>query len=184
MAERRDHELAWLVLRAQAGDRPALEDLLGRAQQLLRPYVKAMVRDDDHTSDVMQETLIAVYRKLHTLREPRVFSAWARRVASREVFRWSRRQRRKDQFMDELPEIAVTDDTALSDVAALRDQVPTLLQRISPASRAVIVLHYLEGLTIDETAAVLDILSGTAKSRLAYGLGALRRLVSKEAVRA
>ena len=46
---------------------------------------------------------------------------------------------------------------------------------LPPASRAVIVLHYLEEMSIHEVAAVLEILPGTVKSRLAYGLARLRR---------
>jgi RNA polymerase sigma factor (sigma-70 family) len=46
---------------------------------------------------------------------------------------------------------------------------------LPPASRAVIVLHYLEEMSLQEVAAVLEILPGTAKSRLAYGLARLRR---------
>ena len=46
---------------------------------------------------------------------------------------------------------------------------------LPPASRAVIVLHYLEEMSLDEVAAVLEISPGTVKSRLAYGLARLRR---------
>ncbi|HMD72060.1 MAG TPA: sigma-70 family RNA polymerase sigma factor, partial [Bryobacteraceae bacterium] len=54
---------------------------------------------------------------------------------------------------------------------------PRLLDWIDdlpPASRAVIVLHYLEEMSLDEVAAVLEIPPGTVKSRLAYGLARLR----------
>ncbi len=46
---------------------------------------------------------------------------------------------------------------------------------MSPASRAVLVLHFLEEMTLEEVAAVLEIPVGTAKSRLAYGLKLLRK---------
>jgi DNA-directed RNA polymerase specialized sigma24 family protein len=49
---------------------------------------------------------------------------------------------------------------------------------LSPASRAVMVLHFQEGLTLPEVAAVLEIPLGTAKSRLAYGLASVRRHMS------
>jgi DNA-directed RNA polymerase specialized sigma24 family protein len=50
-----------------------------------------------------------------------------------------------------------------------------LVGNLSPASRAVVVLFYLHEMSLIETAAVLDIPLGTAKSRLAYGLESLRR---------
>jgi RNA polymerase sigma-70 factor (ECF subfamily) len=58
--------------------------------------------------------------------------------------------------------------------------LPQLVGNLSPASRAVVVLFYLHELSLVETAAVLDIPVGTAKSRLAYGLESLRRTLQRE----
>jgi RNA polymerase sigma-70 factor (ECF subfamily) len=52
--------------------------------------------------------------------------------------------------------------------------LPALLQKVSPASRVVLTLHYLEGFTIEATAEELGVAPGTVKSRLAYGLKQLR----------
>jgi len=60
-------------------------------------------------------------------------------------------------------------------------RLPEMVERVSPASRAVLALHYLEELTLPEVAAVLGLRLGTVKSRLAYGLSALRRSARKEA---
>jgi RNA polymerase sigma factor (sigma-70 family) len=57
----------------------------------------------------------------------------------------------------------------------LIESLPQLVGNLSPASRAVVILFYLHELSLIETAAVLDIPVGTAKSRLAYGLEKLRR---------
>ena len=70
--------------------------------------------------------------------------------------------------MDELP----ADREA--DSAILVAQLHQLLENVSPASRAVMILHYLEDLTIHEVAAILQLSAGTVKSRLAYGLKTLR----------
>src|SRR5688572_24367693 len=80
-------DFSWLVLRSQAGDRRALEDLLREAQEMLRPYVVSMMGDPFGGSDVLQDVLLIIYRKLGNLREPRAFVGWARRIASREVYR-------------------------------------------------------------------------------------------------
>ena len=55
-------------------------------------------------------------------------------------------------------------------VAAL----PAMVDLLSPASRVVLRMHYLEGLTYVEIAEALEISVGTVKSRLAYGLTTLR----------
>ncbi|MDQ3042030.1 MAG: hypothetical protein M3R11_06575 [Acidobacteriota bacterium] len=54
-------------------------------------------------------------------------------------------------------------------------EIPKLISDVSPASRAVLILHYLEEMSLSETAEILDISLGTAKSRLAYGLTSLRQ---------
>jgi DNA-directed RNA polymerase specialized sigma24 family protein len=49
-----------------------------------------------------------------------------------------------------------------------------VLALLSPASRAVLILHYLQGMTLNEVADILEVSPGTVKSRLAYGLATLR----------
>lgn len=173
-------EFAWLVLRAQQGDRAALEALLTRAFALLEPYAAVMIADADLRGDVLQEVLVRIYRHLGTLREPRAFAAWARRIASRELFRALRRQRHAERTHEEIsPELP--DETAAEPATdSLLQRLPALLEHVSPASRAVLALHYLDGLTLDEAAAVLDLPPGTVKSRLAYGLTLLRRRLAAE----
>jgi RNA polymerase sigma-70 factor (ECF subfamily) len=61
----------------------------------------------------------------------------------------------------------------------LIEKIPQMLAEISPASRAVLVLHYLEEISLTETAEILDINLGTAKSRLAYGLQSLRKKIGR-----
>ena len=65
---------------------------------------------------------------------------------------------------------------AVSSEELTRELLPALAS-ISPASRAVIMLHYQEELPLRDAAAILGIPIGTAKSRLAYGLKSLRKLV-------
>lgn len=174
-----ERDAAWWVLRAQAGDRPALEALLAHAGALLRPYAAAMLRDDAAADDVLQDVLVLLYRKLPTLREPRAFAAWARRIATREIFRALRKHRFAERTHEDLPpDLPAEADASPPD--GLLERLPALLERVSPASRAVLALHYLDGLTLDEAAAVLDVPIGTAKSRLAYGLATLRRALAAE----
>lgn len=171
---------AWRVLRAQSGDRAALEALLTHADALLRPFATAMLRDADAADDVLQDALLLIYRKLGTLRDPRAFAAWARRIAAREVFRALRTRRARDRTHDELPPDLAADTGPTDAEDGLLERLPDLLRHVSPASRAVLALHYLDGLTLDETAAVLDLPPGTVRSRLAYGLTLLRRHLAAE----
>jgi RNA polymerase sigma-70 factor (ECF subfamily) len=167
----------WWVLRAQSGDREALNELLKTIQEPLYRYISTLVREQAPAEDILQEVFLRIYRKLGWLQEPRVLRAWAYQIATRETFRYLKRERRwADQVRDEtvLKMIPALPQRAEFS-AELIERLPQLIANISPASRAVIVLYYLEEMSLDETAAVLEIPLGTVKSRLAYGLEGLRR---------
>jgi len=164
-------ESLW-VLRAQSGDRQALELLLRSVQPALHRYLRSLVGTTD-ADDIAQDVLVLVYRKLGWLDAPEVFRPWVFRIASRAAFRHlkkTRAWRERD------------DDTALDDLPA-REPPPSMellarlstIDGVSPASRAVLTLHFQEEMSLPEVAAVLSIPLGTVKSRLSYGLAALRR---------
>lgn len=181
--ESEKQELRW-VLRAQAGDREALDELLRAVQMPLYRYIYSLTNNTPLAEDILQEVFVLIYRKLGWLREPELFRPWAYRIATREAFKFLKREKRwKEQERDEeiLLSLPAQQPELLAEMLAaeLTAQLPQVIASISPASRAVIVLHYLHDLTLDEVAAVLGIAPGTAKSRLAYGLEKLRRQVQK-----
>jgi RNA polymerase sigma-70 factor (ECF subfamily) len=170
-------EQRWVV-RAQWGDRDAMESLLRSVQRPLRRYVARLV-GETAADDVLQETLIAVARKLAWLSEPRVFRAWAVRIASRAAIRHLKKRQREGRLE--------TDEGILQGLAAPPEPIaPDLLRELldsailSPASRAVLTLHFEEEMPLAEVAAVLEVPLGTVKSRLAYGLTALRRYLEQK----
>ncbi len=157
-----------LVLRAQSGDREAFDALLAAIAPPLLRYVSRVTGDTVLAEDVVQETLIAIVRKLGWLQDASLFRAWAYRIASREAFRALKKRR----VADPVGEVA-TEDVAPD--PWLRDRLLSSIERLTPAARAVITLHYLEEMPISEVADVLDLGVGTVKSRLAYGLAQLRK---------
>jgi RNA polymerase sigma-70 factor (ECF subfamily) len=171
----------WWVLRAQAGDREALEELLKGVQAPLHRYLLRLTGRRELAEDVLQEVFMRVYRKLRWLDDPALFRPWAYRIATREAFKAIRRERRwTEQVRDEevLSALPARDEEEAAD-ADLVARLPRLVERVSPASRAVLLLHYLDGLSLEEVADVLEISAGTVKSRLSYGLAALRRLLGR-----
>lgn len=164
------------VARAQTGDRAALDRLLGALQAPLYAHVRGLLDGDAHAAeDVLQDVLLTICRRLSALREPRLARAWAYRIATREAVRRARRDRRhtSDADQDALDAVAApTHEPAFEPelVAAL----PGALAGLPRASGTVLRLHYLDGLTYGEIAEALEIPLGTVKSRLAYGLAALR----------
>jgi RNA polymerase sigma-70 factor (ECF subfamily) len=163
-------EAQW-VLRAQCDDREALELLLRSVQPALRRYVAGLIGAGE-ADDVVQDVLVLIARKVSWLERADLFRAWAFRIASRAAFRHLKKRRRWSE--------PLVEEAALDEVAAF-EPVPdeTLNEQLNspaltPGSRAVLVLHFQEEMPLAHVAAVLEIPLGTVKSRLAFGLMALR----------
>src|SRR5688572_1954640 len=167
-------DMQWLVLKAQAGDRESLNALLEQMQAPLYRYLRAVLNDATLAEDVLQDVLFTIYRKLEWLGDPSLFEPWAFRIASRAAFKRLKKTRR-------LKEEALPDDVAADvrddGVDHLIDALPAHIDALSPASRAVLTLHYGQSMTLSDIAEVLGISIGTVKSRLAYGLRCLRAVI-------
>jgi RNA polymerase sigma-70 factor (ECF subfamily) len=157
------------VLRAQSGDREAFDALLREVGPPLLRYVTRVTGDVALAEDVVQETFIAIVRKIAWLSDASLFRPWAYRIASREAFRALKKRYR---FTDPPEDVAIEEPPP---DPWQRERLLASLDALSPASRAVITLHYLEEMPLSEVAAVLDLRLGTVKSRLAYGLAQLRK---------
>ena len=166
-----------LVLLAQNGDRSALEQLLREIHAPLRRYITRLA-GADLADDILQEASLQIFRKLPYLREPAVFRAWTFRIASRIAFAHLKRLRRWQPLDDATPEQLATCDASLGE--SPDDAFLDLLEHVSTASRAVLLLRYQHGLSLAECAAILEIPLGTAKSRLNYGVTTLRKHLTSE----
>jgi RNA polymerase sigma-70 factor, ECF subfamily len=162
-----------LIVRAQAGDRQALEQVLTDIAPRLRRYLVRIT--GDRADDVLQETLFRIWRNLGWLREPVLFRPWAYRIATREAFRHLRRERKHEDGRANAS--ALEQVPAPPSDPAERLLIESALSRITPLTRAVLAAHYLEGLTLEETAAATETPLGTVKSRLASGLRQARALM-------
>jgi len=166
------------VLRAQCDDHEALECLLRSIQTPLRRFVSGVV-GATHADDVLQDVLVILCRKLKSLHTPELFRPWAFRIASRHAFRHIKKEKRwREQPVDE----SVLDGLAVPNIGPSTELLQELLSldHLSPASRAVLVLHFQEELALAEVAAILELPVGTVKSRLAYGLTAIRKHVNQK----
>jgi len=119
-----------------------------------------------------------IARKLPSLRDPRWMRAWAYRIATREAVHRTHSEKRWKEALrgDDLNVLVAEADDEQFDGEVIAEIV-SRLDSLSPASQVVLRMHYLQGLTHVEIAEALEVAVGTVKSRLSYGLAALRRKV-------
>ena len=177
-----DQDEILMVLLAQQGDVAAFEELLRRLHGPLRQYVNRMVGASD-ADDVMQDSAIRLYRNIRYLRDPVVFRAWAFRIATRIALTYLKRAERWRQLEGDPDLIRAIAVVPSSEHEQFDRDYLEWIDRVSPASRAALLLHYEQHLSLEETAAILDVPVGTVKSRLSYGLASIRNQLKENSKR-
>lgn len=160
-----------LMVREDIPDRAITFERLGEGQ-LAASYRLAVVllRDRVEAEDAVQDALLRAWRGWSRLRDPARFEVWFQRILVNGC-RDRLRQRKHWAHVAELPEPPGPDDLSRSDErAALREALDSL----SADQRIVVVLRYFGDLTIEQIAACTNRRAGTVKSRLHFGLRALR----------
>jgi RNA polymerase sigma-70 factor (ECF subfamily) len=168
-----------LVLRCQAGDAAAFEELVGRYGPRLRYYLRKLLGGADGAEDALQEVWCDAFRGLPRLLDPRALPAWLYRLARDRAFRQLRRRR---QTFVPLPEAGPPDPAGDGPDFSAEDagQVHAALDRLAPEHREVLLLRFLEEMPYDDIARVAGCPVGTVRSRLHYAKQALRQLIEKE----
>ena len=131
----------------------------------------AILRDRSEAEDALHDALESAWGHWNSLRDPSRFDAWFGRIVTNACRERARRRRLAPISMTDLPERTAPDElAALPERELLRHALATL----GPDHRLVLALRYYRDLSVEEIAARLGERPGTVKSRLHYGLQALR----------
>jgi RNA polymerase sigma-70 factor, ECF subfamily len=166
-----------LVTLAVADESPrvAIGELLAEHRAVLLAAARLITLNEAEAQDVVQITFEIALRRGHTLRDPGSLRAWLLVIETREAVRRARVMRRFLSWVQTVVEVVVP-ATPEDDLVALRDGMRALPRRV----RAAIVLHYLEGYSVRETAAALSVSENTIKTQLKKGLARLREELRDE----
>lgn len=162
-----------LVERARAGDAAAFDLLVGLSLEPFMRLATAIVIDRDLAKDVVQDSLVLVWRHLPELRDNGAFDAWAKRIVINTARNALRRASR-------VRVIAIQPPSDPAEGTADRVALAEALRELDLEHRAVIALHYLEDQSVDAIARLLGIPEGTVKSRLYAGRAKLRAALQDE----
>lgn len=157
--------------RAAARDRAAFAALYERHADGVRRLLLARGAPSDAAWDLMQETFARALRSFDRGHAPDRFDLWIRRIALNvcaDLWRAPHLRHEESQDPRTLPERASVD----RDLGA-GEEMRAALSALEPGLREAVILHIYQDLSVQETATVLRIPEGTAKSRLSR---AYRRL--------
>ncbi|WP_457388413.1 RNA polymerase sigma factor [Roseateles sp. P5_E1] len=156
-----------LVIRCQLGERPAFDELIARWHQPLWRYARQLSGNDAAADDAAQEVWLRVLRGISRLREGAKLRSWLFGIAHRVLMDRLREQYKQPIWVD--TDIELEEQPGDDGALALEFELAAMLEalaRLPPVEKEVLTLFYLQELSLDEVAQVLDIPIGTIKSRL------------------
>lgn len=186
---------AQLVAGAGRGDAAAFEAIMRRYNRLLFRSARGVVDDDAEAQDIVQEAYLRAFVSLPTFRGDSALGTWLARITINLALDAQRKRGRRvvidaghDLDAEPAPEHTMAFNapaTDAPDTAAERSQVRDLLQRaidgLPPIYRSVFILRAVEELSVDETAACLQVSDAVVKTRYLRARSMLRDTLGAQA---
>ncbi len=169
-----------LALRCRRGEKAALEELVRTWEKRLLYFVRRLVDTEQDAWDVLQQTWLRVLSGIGALREPRSLGAWLYRVARHAAFDHGQVRANYRRFLENYQVTAPGEDAPDVKDFETAEELHRGLLHLPVPQREVLVLYFLEDFSIDEIAQIVDVPSGTVKSRLHHAKKALRAVLEKE----
>jgi RNA polymerase sigma-70 factor (ECF subfamily) len=139
-----------------------------------------MLRDTHDAQDAAQDSFIKACRALHDFSPDASLYTWIYRIAMNTCLDYRRKRIQchmdSHSIAEDMPSLRPSPER-LYESKEISDSVRSALQKIPEKLRATIVLRELDGLSYEEIAEILDISTGTVKSRISRAREELRRLL-------
>jgi RNA polymerase sigma factor (sigma-70 family) len=176
-----------LIARIASGDRDALTELYHHERHALFAYLLHLMGDAGRAEDVLQETLVAVWKSAGSFAGRSSARTWLIGIARRQAHNALRRRSLPRADIAAAANVPGTLPQPEEHViaAAVREDVATAVARLPMERREILLLAFAHDLSYQEIADVLGIPLGTVKSRLNHAKRSLRELLgtNQEAAR-
>jgi len=179
------------VSSAAAGDVRAFENLMRHHNRAMFRTARAILKDDAEAEDALQEAYLQAYRSLGGFRADARFSTWLARIVVNESLMRLRKHTRRASIvpiqaaapLEEVEQVS-DDNMAKPDSSAERAEMRRLLEAqidlLPDAYRTVFMLRAVEEMSVEETAAVLEIPPATVRTRFFRARSLLREALAQK----
>ena len=186
-------EDAALVRKCQGGDLEAMSCLIVKYQDRAYNTIYKICQNYDDAAELTQDTFVKVLENIHSFRGKSSFYTWLFRVAVNHTLNYCKRRFKlspmsldaeNDQFEESKQKLQTVladpngvDPVVVAQQKELAQIIVNLIAQLQQEYRVVLVLRDIEQMSYDEIAEVLEIETGTVKSRLSRGRAKLRQLL-------
>lgn len=172
-----------LIRKLQGGDLAALGHLYDRHNRMVYRTALAITGDPEAAADLLQDVFLRLYRFADRVDSTRQLEPWLYRMTANLAVTWVKRQRWM-RPIEELADWLAGDNrhspTQAAESAETKGAINRALNALKLNQRTVIVMYYINELSLQEISEVLNVPVGTVKSRLYYGRLALKKAMSAE----
>lgn len=157
-----------IIERVKAGETAAFKELIERHKDMAFSLACSILKDKSLAEDVLQETFIKVFNKLHSFKYQSLFTTWLYRIVVNRCYNELRKRRK---FRNEIVEVAseVEDAATLTDTNNLKHVINAALEKMKPDEALVLRLFYLSELKIEEVEDVTNFSKSKVKVTLHRG---------------
>lgn len=166
-----------LVRRHLDGDPDAFRLLYEKYGDRVYATAWRVLGEHHAAADLVQEVFVKLHRELRSFKFESRFSTWLFRVAVNHALNRVSETGRHARIHEKILRDGRGDPGGTREGRPLDDEVQRALQQLSPKLRVVVSLRYLDGLSYEEIAEVLDLSLGTVKSRLFLAHETLRPML-------
>jgi RNA polymerase sigma-70 factor (ECF subfamily) len=176
-----------LVRRAQKEDKEAFEELIRRHQHRVFAVAGGILKRREDVEDIAQQVFVKAYFSIKRFDQRAAFSTWLYKITVNECWDLLRKKKVRplvyeaDLSEEQARQVETSEERGstapdISDRLAAQQRVERLLEGLDERDRLMLILKEVEGFSIEEVAAVLDLNANTVKVRL---FRARRRVVSQ-----
>ena len=173
-----------LLQRVAAGDRNAFSELYRRLQRPLFGYLMKLVREREMVEDVLNETMMEVWRQAGRFEGRASVNTWVFSIAHHRAV--SRLRKKRETPLDEEQAAAIEDEAPTPDENAISGDmsrlIGTLMEQLSFEHREILHLAYYQEFSVQEIADALDLPANTVKTRMFYARQRLKVLLEKSGI--
>jgi len=168
---------AELVRKHLDGDPDAFRLLYEKYGEKVFASAYRIVGENHAAADLVQEVFVKIHGELRRFKFESKFSTWLFRVTVNHALNRASEGSRHARIHEKIVRDGKGDPGGTKEGRPVDDEVQRALQELSPKLRTVISLRYLEGLSYEEIAEILELSIGTVKSRLFLAHETLRPML-------
>lgn len=172
-----------LIQKVLDGEEEAFATLVRKYQKKAHAHAFYIIGDYQIAEDITQDAFIQVYKKLSTLKNPKLFDGWLYVIVNRLSLNWIQRKKPIEESLEDIPEQEIEEYCYLQykmeqhnmeTKEERREIVDRLLEKLPENERQILTLYYMGEMTAKEIANYLGVSTNTIKSKLRRARNRLR----------